>query len=59
MLYEKCPLKGVGRLGLEPGTTPEGFRGCSYYLARKIEIARPGFFFRFRIRSSLRASAID
>ena len=49
----------MGRPGLDPGTNPESFRGCSLTADFKIEIASRGFFFCLRVCSSLRASTID
>src|SRR5438477_7257533 len=46
-----------GSAGLEPGTNPESFRGCSHEFNAKI--ASLGFFFFFNSASSARASVIE
>ncbi len=56
-------FEGVGRPGLEPGTNPESFRGCSHWCDFSVEfnaeIASWGFFLRLSWRSSARASVIE
>src|SRR5947207_15984079 len=47
----------MGRPGLEPGTNPESFRGCSH--ERNAKIASLGFFFFFNLVSSDRALVIE
>ena len=50
----------MGRLGLEPRTNPESFRGCSQFDKGdcKTNTATWGFFLRFNFNSRARASAI-
>ena len=38
-------FKGVGRPGLEPGTNPESFRGCSVNRTARLRLRAVGSFF--------------
>jgi len=55
--------RAMGRPGLEPGTNPESFRGCSYSadssVSFNLKIASCGFFFRLSSSSSARPSVIE